>query len=80
MWHKIIKCYSNITLTFYNYINVFHMFISRFLIHIRMWTRSRTLKKQPNAYKTAFELQHEDGHIKKPKHIANLINFKLYFI
>jgi hypothetical protein len=43
-------------------------------------TQSRILKTLPNAYQKAFELQPEDGFIKKPKHVADLIIFQLYFI
>ena len=41
--------------------------------HIHMSLGGKGLKTLPSVYKTPFELQPEDGFIKKPKHVANMI-------
>jgi hypothetical protein len=58
---------------------VFHISISHFYISYRNVNEISYFKDIANCIsKTPFELQPEDGFIKKPKHVAGLITFQLF--
>ena len=56
------------------FITVFHIFVSHFYISHDNVNEISYLKDIANCIsETPFELQPEDGFIKKPKHVANVI-------
>jgi hypothetical protein len=65
----------NIFLLNYVVYNCFLYFYISFLYIIFLCRQSVVFQRLPIAYKTLFELQPEDGFLKKPKHVTDLITF-----
>jgi len=57
------------------------MYFTFFMSYIVMFSRSLILNTLPIVYqKTSLGLQPEDGYIKKPKHVANMIFYHLIIV